>query len=107
MTGNDSNGRRVATRKLSHLEKNIVSICDGIQSMTSDPNICLLHQYEEHLHDTKTKLSDICDKLLSMDLDDSDDLTISLTKLEKPNFDCGLNLKKITRSSPNKLITIW
>ena len=50
--------------------------------MNVEIDICLLHHYEEQLQDIKTKLSDICNTLLSIDLGDSDELTVSLTKLE-------------------------
>ena len=84
---------RKTPRKLTRLDKSLNFINDQIKSLTGDPDkSCLIHQFEEHL---KKKLSSVRDSLLPLDVDDSDELSLTLAKLEKMLFDCFLSLKKL------------
>ena len=67
--------------------------------MTSDSgDFCLIHQFEEQVSDLKKELSSADDSLLPLDLDDSDELSLSLATLEKMLFDCSLDLKRLLKS---------
>ena len=58
-------------------------------------NVCLICQYEEQLHDLKVKLGDICSTLLSLDIEESDELYTLQTQLGKELFDCFLKIKRL------------
>ena len=95
----DPDVRKIPSRKLTRLEKNLTSMNDQIKALTSDSgDSCLIHQFEEQVSDLKKELSSVRDSLLSLDLDDSDELSLSLAKLEKMLFDCSLDLKRLLKS---------
>ena len=52
-------------------------------------------QYEEQLRDLKSELVSILDNIATMDLPDSDDISILHETLEKETFSCGLKLKQL------------
>ena len=89
----DSSPRKIASRRLSHLQKTLSTIGEAITSsdVTADP--CLLRQYEEQLGDVKRELTDIRNSLLP--LDEADDLCTSQAGLEGKVFDCSLQIKKL------------
>ena len=91
----DANPRRIASRRLSHIQKSLSSVDDAIKALTGDSDdTFVLHQYEEQLTDYKRELSDVRTSLLSIDLDDGDELNRLLTDLDKALFDCSLSIKK-------------
>ena len=65
--------------------------------MTLPPltDTCLLAQYEEQLRDLQSELVSILDNIATMDLPDSDDISILHETLEKETFSCGLKLKQL------------
>ena len=72
---------------------------DQIKALTSDSgDSCLIHRFEEQVFDLKKELSSVRDSLLPLDLDDSDEPSLSLAKLEKMLFDCSLDLKRLLKS---------
>ena len=96
----DPDVRKIPSRRLTRLDKSLSSIADQVESLTGDSsNTCLIHQYEEQVSDLKKELASVRDSLLSLDLDDSDELYVTVAKIEKSIFDCSLNLKKLLKSS--------
>ena len=91
----DSGQRKITSRKLARLEKNIASISSAVDSITEDPDTCLLQQYKEELQDFKAELGNVSSSILAMDLEDSDALCTSQAALEKEIFTCGLKIKKL------------
>ena len=82
----DSGQRKITSRKLARLEKNIASISSAVDSITEDPDTCLLQQYKEELQDFKAELGNVSSSILAMDLEDSDALCTSQAALEKEIF---------------------
>ena len=91
----DSSPRKIASRRLSHLQKTLSTIGKAIASSDSTADPCLLRQYEEQLGDVKRELTDIRNSLLPLDLDEDDDLCTTQSGLEKKVFDCSLQIKKL------------
>ena len=50
------------------------------------------------MSDVKKDLGSVRDSLLPLDFDDSDELNVTLAKLEKLIFDCSLHLKKLLKN---------
>jgi hypothetical protein len=65
----------------------------------------VVRQYEERLQALKTQLGDVSDSLPDMELENLDDLCISLAKLEKMVFDCALALKRLLSSHPTLAVS--
>ena len=100
-----SDPRKIASRRLTYLQKSLSSARDAIRAFSGgDDDVFLLRQHEEQLVDYKKELSDVRSSLLSVDLEDEDDLNKLLPSLEKEVFDCSLSIKKslkpIAHSSP-------
>jgi hypothetical protein len=92
----DPGSRKLASRKLSHLEKELSSVSEVVASLSADPSdVCVLHQYQEQLHDIKRELGDICNCLISLDLDEFDDLVTLQEHSKKQLFACSLAIKKL------------
>ena len=53
-------------------------------------DVCLLHHYEEELSDCNKELADVWNSLLSLDLDEADDLSTSQAHLEGEMFNCSV-----------------
>ena len=84
---------KIASRRLSHLQRNLSSISAAITSLPGGPNdICILRQYQEQLGHCKKELADVRGSLLSLDLEEADELSALQTNLEKEIFDCFLKL---------------
>ena len=93
--------RKMPARKLTRLDKNLNSLNQQIDSVTGgEDDSCLIRQFEEQVSDLKRELGSVRDDLLPLDLDDSDELSVSLAKLEKMTFDCSLNLKRLLVDPP-------
>ena len=94
----DPDACKIPSRKLAHLDKNLSSINDQIKSLGDPDDACLIHQFQEQVSDVKKELGSVHDSLLQLDLDDSDELNVTLAKLEKLIFDCSLHLKKLLKN---------
>ena len=91
----DTDPRKIASRRLARLQKSISSVKDAVTALKGDSDDAfVLKQHEEQLTDFKKELSDIRTSLLSIDLDDGDELNTSQAKLDKALFDCSLLIKK-------------
>ena len=104
-SSNDSS-RRIASRKLSHLQKSLT----GIASIVSDASthvsdMCLLRQYEERTNDINRDLAKTRDDMHRMELDDGDSLFKLQDSLESQVFDCSVTIKKLlsSASGPSKV----
>ena len=83
--------RKMPVRKLTRLEKNLAAMNKRIDSLTGgEDESCLIQQFEEEVVDLRRELGNARDDLLPLDLDDSDELCVSLAKLEMI-FNCSLN----------------
>ena len=58
-------------------------------------DVCLLRQYEEELGDCKKELADVWNSLLSLDLEETDELSTLQASLEGEICDCSLQVKKL------------
>ena len=89
-----SSPHKVIPCKLLRIEKALSDIDAAITTVDGESNPCLLHQCEEQVGDLKKELSDARNELLTLGLDDSDDLVIKQGILEKAIFDCLVKIKK-------------
>ena len=103
---------KIASRRLVRLERNLFTINERIGSLSGGPDdVCLLYQYEEQLRDLKVELKDICSVLLSLGVEESDQLYTSQTQLDKELFDCLLKsrgcysclVKPLTQLHPHSI----
>ena len=91
--------RKVLSRRLKRLQDHLSVAETAIGSLSSERgDACRLKQHEEQLRDYKKDLSDVSLKLLSLDLDESDELLAQHTHLEKLLFTCSLQIKELTHS---------
>ena len=95
--------RKIASRGLSHLKKALSSVRTAIASSEEGSmDVCLLRQYEEELSDCKKQLADVRNSLMSLDLEESDELSTLQATLEGEIFDCSLRVKKLLLASTHK-----
>ena len=95
LSANESS-RRIATRKLSHLQKSLNSIASAIGDGSSPPSdMCLLKQYEERTSDINKDLAKVRDDLHRMELEEKDKLFELQDTLENQVFDCSVKIKKL------------
>ena len=88
--------RKIASRRLTHLKKALSSIKTAITSSDDElVDVCLLSQYEEKLGDCKKELVDVRNSLLSLDMEETDEVYTSQVALEGEIFDCSLQIKKL------------
>ena len=102
--------RKIATRKLSHLQKLLNSIASAIGDSAPPSDMCLLKQYEERMSDLNKDLARVRDDLLRMELEERDELFGLQDKLEDQVFDCSVKLNKLlspacTRSEASTLLS--
>ena len=97
-TPTNSDHRKVLMRKLQHLEKSLSLVNETVSSLSSrSEDVCRLQQHEEQLSDYKKDLADFRNSLLSMDLEEGDELLALHATLEKRFFDCSLQIKELLR----------
>ena len=92
--------QKLSLRKLTHLEKGIITTRDAITALSIDhDDVSLIEQYEAQLSDYKTELSTIHTKLLSVDDEGvvQDQLTIH-SKLEVVLFECFHYIRKLLKT---------
>jgi hypothetical protein len=93
----DSDPHKIASKQLTtHLKTRLSSVVDSISSMSpAADNTCLLKQHEEQLSEFKKELSDVRTSLLSLDLEEDDEVLQLQAAVEKIIFDCSLDIKKL------------
>ena len=95
--------RKIASRGLSHLKKALSSVRTAIASSEEGSmDVCLLRQYEEELSDCKKQLADVRNSLMSLDLEELDELSTLQATLEGEIFDCSVRVKKLLLASTHK-----
>ena len=101
-TCSDSAPRKLATRRLAHVGKSLSNISTSIRKLSGDASEAhVLRQYDEQLIDLKKELSETRNSLLTLELDDTDDLNSELAHLEKGVFDSSVEIKqKLSSFSP-------
>ena len=92
-----TNALKIMSRKLNHLQRNIVAVSEALAELPDSPDICLLHQYEEQLQGYKVELSGIRGELLSFDADEEDELYVLQSKLEEALFDSSLKIRQLLK----------
>ncbi len=91
--------RKTATRRMSHVRKNLTTFQSDIDGMGSEPrDVCLIRQHEEQLLEMKKELSEVSNLLISLDLEDSVELMRELSSLERDVFAYSLRLKRLSRA---------
>ena len=108
ISSSDHSQFKVASNRLEHLEKGLSSILSNIPlSPVGEDDVCLLQQLEEQLSEFKKEFSDVRCCLLSLKVEDTSDLGHLLTRVEKYQFDCGLEIRKLlrSRSSPSPSVS--
>ena len=92
--------RKLASRRLIHLQKSMSPISAAVAALSGEPDdTCLLQQYEEQLSDCKRELADLRSGLLSLDLDETDELSVLQGGLEKELFDWSLRIKQLLQAA--------
>ena len=92
--------RKVLSRQQSQLEKAVNVIREAVIPLTRTSDICLIRHYEERLQAHKTDLKELSAILLTMNLEDSDDLYTVQSALESLIFECDLMIKKLVVPDP-------
>ena len=94
-TSSDATPRRVASRRLAHVRKAVSDVFAAVVTLSGDSyDAHLLHQYEKRLIDLRKELSETRSSLLTLELDESDDLNVQLASLEKDVFDSSVEIKR-------------
>ena len=94
-----SNPRNLQSRKLQCLEKELISVSEATAALDKNVNnTCRLQLHQEQLSEFRHELAEIRDALLTMGLDDSDDLMETHEGLEKRLFDCSLCIRSCSTS---------
>ena len=87
--------RKALLRKLLRLESNLKSTETFLKSLPAVlDDLSLVDQHRERLTDHKTELAAIYDNLLSLDLEEGDDLFALHARLEKLFFRCSHQAKR-------------
>ena len=95
---------KIASWRLAHVAKNLFTLNEEIGFLSGGPDdVCLLRQYEEQLRNLKAELGDVYRVLLSLGLEESNELYTSQTQLDKELFDCSLKIKRLLFPSGHSL----
>ena len=66
----DAEPRKIVSKRLTHLRRNLTSVSTEIGRMAAAPgDACLVRQREEQLRELKLELNDVSRTLLSLDLE--------------------------------------
>ena len=87
---------KIASRRLSYLKNNLSAVSTAVHALTAESaELYLLHQYQEQLSDFKKELGDVRQTLLSLGVEEGDELETSTNAINKVLFDCSLQLKEV------------
>ena len=84
--------REVLVRRCARVESRLADTTAALTSLSHD-DMCRLQQHQERAFDLK---KEICNTLLSLTLDEHDDLLSMIVDLEKKQFDLSLRWKELT-----------
>ena len=97
-TSQSVNTRKIQARKLLHLDRDLSTTQDEIAALSTHPkDTCLIQQYADRLAELKTELKGVHGCFLSLDVEESDELFTTYSKLDKLVFSCCLEIKKYVR----------
>ncbi len=97
ITDEDERGRRIINRKLAHVERTLQSIHDSVSALDPEaPDKHLVKQYEEQLNDIKSNLNTTHSDLLSLEIEDTDELYTNHMGLERLLFECSLQVRRLS-----------
>ena len=92
--------RSTTSKRITRLEKTISTVDAEIAKISDPPiDLCLVRQREEQLHGLKQDLNDIGKALVTLDLDDKDELMVRHTALDTKIFEDSLQLKRMIQDS--------
>ena len=96
--------RKIVLRRLSYLKNSLSAVSTAVHALTAESaELHLLHQYQEQLSDFKKELGDVRQTLLSLGVEEGDELETSTNAIDKVLFDCSLQLKKLLFTLPNPI----
>ena len=88
------------SKRITRLEKTMSNVDAEIAKISDPPiDLCLVRQREEQLHGLKQDLNDIGKALVTLDLDDKDELMVRHTALDTKIFEDSLQLKRMIQDS--------
>ena len=80
--------RKIASRRLSYLKNNLSAVNIAVHALIAESaELHLLHQYQEQLSDFKKELGDVRQTLLSLGVEEGDELETSTNAIDKILFD--------------------
>ena len=92
--------RRILARKLRQIQERLSATSDAVSVLTGDSkDVHRLQLHEEQMGDNKRDLSTTKSELISLDLEDTDELVRKQTELEQLLFDCSLKVKELLAQS--------
>ena len=92
-------GRKAPQRKLSRLDRNLSTTEGSLSVMTGrTTDVSLLEQHADQLTSYRKELAAVYEELVTLDLEEEDDLFIQHTKLEKVHFACSHKVRKLLSS---------
>lgn len=93
-----SSPRNLQSRRLERIDKELSAINKAVDSLDmGTDNTCRLQLHQERIADLRRELAEIRDNLLTMGLDDTDELMRNHGDLDKGIFDCTLRIKQLLR----------
>ena len=88
--------RRILNKKLTHIDRTLHSVNEAVSAIDSaSPDKHLVKQYEVQLGDIKSNLRDAHSDMLSLELEEGDDLDTLYSGLERLMFDCSLKVSRL------------
>ena len=94
--------RKVLSRRLRRLQEHLSAADKAINTLSGGKgDSCRLKQHDEQLRDYKADLSNVSLKLMSLDLDESDDLLKQHFHLEELMFTCMFSSNQGTDAFPH------
>ena len=88
--------KKIASRRLCYLKNNLSAVSTAVHALTAESaELHLLRQYQQQLSDFKKELGDVCQTLLSLKVEEGDELETSTNAIDKVLFDRSLQFKKL------------
>ena len=92
--------RRILSRRLAHIDRTLHSVEEAVSAVDpGSPDRHLMRQYREQLDDVKRDMHGAHSDLLSLELEESDDLHTTYSRLERLLFDCSLKVSRLNTDS--------
>ena len=82
-SASDSGAKKIASRRLGHLKSSICATKDAVSGLDGSAELHLLHQYQEQLTDYKGELAGVRHSLLSLGLEEGEDLETMAASLDE------------------------